>query len=518
MVTMVIGVRFGATELPRDRARLYEACVRAILQAQYIPSDAAREELINWGGPWETQWEWLSDLALAMHVGGRSNAAVREEQVRAALQDKLAADALEAFLRAVRRRGGLFEERGEFFQFSHLTFQEFLAARVLAKQREAARPLLAQHVGDSWWREVFLLVYGCLRMDYKPPAEAYLDWLAHLAGDGDTRLAGAELAGAAVLEIERPDPGARRKQADRLVELLQDETLSVSGALRGAAGRTLARLGDPRAGVGLTPNSLPDIAWCTVPAGEFIMGEGADQHRESISAPYRISKYLITSAQFDAFVQDGGYTDKWRPCWTAAGWQWKGGRTEPDKRGGTFDLPNHPVVMVRWYEAVAFCNWLGEKLGCRVTLPTEAQWEKAASWEEVGKETSPPRPSRSGRGRQGDGGRKRRYPWGEEITPDHANYDATGIGATSAVGIFPKGRSSCGALDMAGNVWEWCLTKWRANYKTAPDDDLEGDAVRVLRGGSCWNDRNVVRCAYRYWHYPGSWFDYPGFRVARSSP
>jgi hypothetical protein len=57
MVTMVIGVRFGATELPRDRARLYEACVRAILQAQYIPSDAAREELINWGGPWETQWE-----------------------------------------------------------------------------------------------------------------------------------------------------------------------------------------------------------------------------------------------------------------------------------------------------------------------------------------------------------------------------------------------------------------------------------------------------------------------------
>jgi formylglycine-generating enzyme required for sulfatase activity len=112
----------------------------------------------------------------------------------------------------------------------------------------------------------------------------------------------------------------------------------------------------------------------------------------------------------------------------------------------------------------------------------------------------------------------RRYPWGDAIIPDHANYDATGIGTTSAVGIFPKGKSPCDALDMAGNVWEWCLTKWRNNYKTAADDDPEGDALRVQRGGAYWNDSDVVRCAFRNRYYPDRWTGISGFRVARSSP
>ena len=113
--------------------------------------------------------------------------------------------------------------------------------------------------------------------------------------------------------------------------------------------------------------------------------------------------------------------------------------------------------MVTWYEAQAFCNWLGKKLGMTVSLPTEAQWERAA------------------RGTDG-----RRYPWGGELTPDHANFDQTGIGTTTAVGIFPKGANpETGVLDMSGNVWEWCRTKWRENYKGKPDDDVGG------RRGAC---------------------------------
>ena len=150
---------------------------------------------------------------------------------------------------------------------------------------------------------------------------------------------------------------------------------------------------------------------------EMAYDDEAPQHTEQIRVAYRISKYPITNAQFEAFVQDGGYTDKWRTCWTAAGWRWKGDRNGPDTYGGVYDLPNHPAVMVTWYEAQAFCTWLGRKLNMPVALPTEAQWERAA------------------RGTDG-----RRYPWGGEFTPDHANYNDTGIGTTTAVGIFPQGR------------------------------------------------------------------------------
>ena len=210
---------------------------------------------------------------------------------------------------------------------------------------------------------------------------------------------------------------------------------------------------------------------------------------------YVISKYPITNAEFDAFVQDEGYTDKWRDCWTAEGWRWKGDRVAPDKYGGVFDLPNHPVVMFTWYEAHAFCAWLGKKLDGPITLPTEAQWERAA------------------RGTNG-----RTYPWGEKITPDHANYADTGIGATAAVGIFPKGANpETGVLDMSGNVWEWCRTKWRVDYSSQPDDALEGTDIRVLRGGAFLDNAGLMRCASRIGDYPFGLRRWRyGFRVVAS--
>jgi formylglycine-generating enzyme required for sulfatase activity len=264
-------------------------------------------------------------------------------------------------------------------------------------------------------------------------------------------------------------------------------------------------MGDDRPGVGVRVDGVPDIVWCPVEGGEFIMGSTDDkealigketpQHRPNLAA-FEISKYPITNAQFAAFVQDGGYSDKqWRDCWTKVGLDWKSNRTGPEKYGGVYDLPNHPVVMVTWYEAVAFSNWLSQKLGRPVSLPSEAQWERAA--------------------RRTDG---RRYPWGEQITPDHANYVETGVGSTTAVGIFPKGASQCGALDMSGNVWEWCQTKWRNNYDSPPDDDPKGDITRVVRGGSFDGLARYVRCAFRFRYVPNDRSRYGGFRVVVASP
>ncbi len=508
MTTMVISVQWGETDLPRERAKLYEAAVRVILQAQYLPSDEVREALT---GSWEEHRDWLAHLALAMHSRGEGSAVITEDQLRGFLAPIMSQAQLDAFVRMVRARGGLLEERADLFQFIHLTFQEFLAARFLAKQREAAWPLLKEHVDDAWWREVFLLTYGFAKTDYAPYAQQFLDWLSDLPEvDDATRLNGLELAAAAVLEIERPDPELRLKQAQRLAAAVTHPQWRTPPTLRSRAANTLARLGDPRPGVGLNAQGLPDILWSEpIEPGPFPMGNTKETDPMAwddeaprftcnlITEPYRISVYPITVAQYRAFVKDAKGYEK-RQYWTDAGWKWreKNEISGPREFGEPFNLDNHPQVGVSWYEAVAFCNWLSEVMGLVIQLPTEAQWERAA--------------------RHTDG---RRYPWAKGLAapdPNRMNYRDTGIGATSAVGIFPAGGAVCGAQDLNGNVWEWCRTKWRNNYESYEqevNDTLEGGAMRVIRGGSFDDNASYVRAAFGGGATPFSRGNDIGFRV-----
>jgi formylglycine-generating enzyme required for sulfatase activity len=172
------------------------------------------------------------------------------------------------------------------------------------------------------------------------------------------------------------------------------------------------------------------------------------------------------------------------------------------------------VAWVSWHEALAYCTWLTQKLrrwdgtpkplatllrhkGWVITLPSEAEWEKAA--------------------RGADG---RRYPWGEGRDPNRANCDDTGIGTTSAVGCFLGGASPFGVEDLSGNVWEWTRSLWK-DYPYDPKDgreDLEvgGDVRRVVRGGAFFNSAVGVRCAFRHRHYPSTRDSYFGFRVVVS--
>jgi formylglycine-generating enzyme required for sulfatase activity len=354
---------------------------------------------------------------------------------------------------------------------------------------------LAQYWPSGWWQpsvwaETFILMSGM-----EGDASALL---------GDLAVANPLVAGRCLLEGgAEADAGVRDSVVNALVPTLSDERAPPRARVQ--AGDILARLGDPRPGVGLRPDGLPDIAWCEVPAGPFLMGGGdADemaytdekpQHEVHLPA-YRIARYPVTNAQYAAFVGDGGYTPKWRDCWTGAGWDWKAQRTGPEPSGGVYDLPNHPVVGVSWYEAVAFCRWLTAKMGMHIELPSEAQWEKAA------------------RGPSTSSGCTRRYTWGDQADPNRANYTDTGIRATSTVGCFPGGASPCGALDMAGNVWEWCRTKRQGTYEDYQDaEDLEGAAGRVVRGGSFAHDARYARCACRDYIVPDGWGRDGGFRV-----
>ncbi len=533
LVRMLIMVHLNERRLPDQRAELYQKATENLLLPEYNPVEEVTNHLGGLvGEKWQIHLELAQYVAYHLHrrgqKQGRDIAAADLKQLLA--QHPLYPQLGEALMALARSRSGVLEVIEGEYRFIHLAFQEFLTARYLVETvgvelgLGAVVALLEQGpLLESWWREPILLAAGYLSANKPGPAQTFLRRLAGVddaaAGRNappDILLAGAELAGAAALEWPKIPAPLRAELTDRLTAFFTTPALMLNTrpVLRAAAGNVLARLGDERPGVGLLPAGLPDIDWCEVPAGPFLYGD----KRQKIELPaFKISRYPVTNAQYRAFVADGGYTDQWQHCWTEAGWAWKGSKTQPEQYGGGFDLPNRPVVGVSWYEAVAFSNWLNERIAngdwanermtadrkavwleiqalivngkSKITLPTEREWEKAA------------------RGTDG-----REYPWGNNADPNKANYDDTRIGTTSAVGCFPQGESIYGCRDMTGNVWEWCRTK----YKQPDNHDLEGTDVRVLRGGAFYDFTQGARCAYRDDDYPDLWDYALGFRVVLS--
>jgi formylglycine-generating enzyme required for sulfatase activity len=183
-----------------------------------------------------------------------------------------------------------------------------------------------------------------------------------------------------------------------------------------------------------------------VPAGPFLMGSADDdpdadddekpQHEVELPG-YYIGRTPVTNEAYAEFIAAGGYET--RDYWTEAGWARKerAGWTEPRFWSDeNHNQPRQPVVGVSWYEAVAYCRWRG------LRLPTEAEWEKAAGWDP-------------------QAGRKRKYPWGDEWDEGKCDINKRERGYAALVGEHsPEGDSAYGCGDMAGNVWEWCSTRW----------------------------------------------------------
>jgi hypothetical protein len=271
-----------------------------------------------------------------------------------------------------------------------------------------------------------------------------------------------------------------RPEAERLLEEIDD--LATTHQRRAIIGDRLAEIGDPCPGVGLNSDGLPEFIWLQVPGGGITL---EDTGVTLTVQPFAISKYSVTWVQYRSFLQaEDGYRNK----------RWWQGLAERQAQPGEQyrQQDNHPAENVSWYDAVAFCRWLSVCLGYEVRLPTEWEWQQAAT----------------------GGDPAREYPWGADWDPAYANTDESGLSRTITVGLYPQGASLVGALDMSGNVEEWCLNV----YDTPRRADLSDTARRVVRGGSWVYAQDDARASSRLDLAPVSRYDDVGLRVVRSAP
>lgn len=254
-----------------------------------------------------------------------------------------------------------------------------------------------------------------------------------------------------------------------------------------------------------------------IPGGTFMLGATPDEPfvfdnekwaHPVVVKPFAMARAPVTQVEFAGFVEGGGYR---RPeFWSRAGWTWR--QTQEAEgpaywfRDGTSWLrrdfnrylplePYRPVIHVNWYEADAYCRWAKRR------LPTEAEWEYAASHNPAG---------------------KRRFPWGDSFpTPDLANLGARAMGCIDVAGL-PEGDSPAGCRQMIGNVWEWCGDDFLPYPGFVIDPYKEYSKPwfgnhKVLRGG-CWvTQPRLLRNTWRNFYTPDRRDVWAGFRTCAAS-
>jgi formylglycine-generating enzyme required for sulfatase activity len=487
--------------LPQDKHDLYLRIVNTVLNARYRHDTKERDN---------ARYR-LQAIAYGMHTGhglGESRVTPHAEashaEVDRILRDYLdkSASKEEGNAAAVTVREELLSQSGLFLGrgdgtagFYHLSFQEFLAGQRLADVEDDLLPVFLERAETPEWHNTLSLLFASLTRE---KAARLLTRLVERFDGHGLRI--QELAADCLnILIAR---GARLDDATEQIcrnAFLRTMTSTAPAIIRCRVGTTLGRLGDPR--------FHDESRWCLpvdpmtgfveVPAGEFVMGEEPERHL--LLPSFWIARYPVTVAQYAVFAAASK-------------------REESETRGstGTARGPNHPVALVTWHDALAYCHWVDARLrqspatpapllallrdGRQVTLPSEAEWERAA------------------RGSSG-----RAFPWGNDFEADRSNTREAGIGTTSPVGVFPLGATSAAegrVEDLSGNVWEWTRSQHQP-YPYQPDDGREGmpegnDVNLVERGGAYFYASEFARAAFRLGGHPDYRLHEIGFRLAVS--
>jgi len=583
LLTVMALVHAYRGRLPEARALLYEECTDLLLwrwegmKVGESESDkVGLRRLLGEAGLQDVDLKRaLWGLAFDAHRGDGGNT---EEEITADIAETMLWKALrqlhptqsldwaDRVVAQIKERAGLLVEREPgIYTFPHRTFQEYLAGSFLSVQADFPQQAVTLANEAAFWREVVLLAVGRqvhVAGNLAQPLALVAELCPAACVDDEACWQRAWLAGEVLWETGLNRVRQTQQGRDLLERVQERLAVLVDGGYlaprdRWRAGDLLGGLGDQRPGV-------QEVLWVEIPAGLFLMGSRDDEsdvfddekpQHTLVLLRYYISRFPVTNTQFRPFVEGDGYTN--RDYWTPSGWAWREGAEadltplegvgdedwrrryaewlawRPKERRDRpyywehpeWGVPNRPVVGVTWYEAMAYCRWLKvqsskskvqsrvwkagwvEPLDVRhstfdIRLPSEVEWEKAA------------------RGTDG-----LRYPWGE-WQEDRANTEEVGLGQTSAVGLFPRGLSPYGVLDMAGNVWEWTRSRWGVNvqkpdfvYPYVVGDGREAEesrAVPVARGGSWINLQRSARAGSRNWVIPDNFYDNLGFRVGLS--
>jgi len=433
---MICGIFEREGNLPNNRAALFKSFVINLLERE---EKNAKRQNIDFPSISIIE-DMLVQLAQLLQIQKTTTVAASEVQASLRVED------VDALVKAATDANILVSEGGE-IKFTHQLLQEYFAAHVLLEAMNRKNSPSDFWDGNWWetstWRETTVIL-GELLGNGAKGANAVARWLAPVSPEFALQVI---LRNGSDLSIEDVEVETQ----DALIASAQEKIAEIDPSGRSAAYRVLGIFAaDKRDGVITSNKLIPEVEWVAITASDNM-------------PTFLMSRYLITYSQFQLFIEasDGFHNPTW---WS-----------DLPQESTTLSLPpkpnliywNHPRDRISWSDAIAFCRWFSYKSSFAVSLPSEQQWALAAKMTEANSTRN-------------------------VVNTSSGNYRETGIGQTSAVGIFAEDTSADSICDLYGNTWEWCLNK----YINRESVEIGSSDLRVVKGGSYQYSHELASVEY----------------------